>query len=261
MKTRTMRGIAAALGTVGILAGTAAQASATGAHPAVAKYNDPAATPAAYANYLRHSHEEGSADALKQFQRLSPADQNKFVGYLHDPAVLKALLDKTSDQGAGISVSSRNTGSKVSLHGGDVIVGQEGTISGISAASHPLPKGNHEVTYTTYIKALGIKIIKLNLSVKFYSNGRDITKAIDAEASKKNLSGAINLSHDRPKKWLSDWSWCQRHGHCSRGHNAEASVIWEGSAVFRGAVFQVDKKQWMQANVYGKLTNYYLHNV
>jgi len=63
--TRTAREITAALSTVAILASTASQVSAAGATQTVTKQSDPAATPTAYANYLRHAHEEGAADASR----------------------------------------------------------------------------------------------------------------------------------------------------------------------------------------------------
>ncbi|MFI6490444.1 hypothetical protein [Streptomyces sp. NPDC050564] len=263
MKTRTSHGIAAALSTVAILAGTASQVYATEAQQTVAKQTDSAATPAAYAKYLRHSHEEGAADALKQFQHLTRAEQNKFIGYLHDPALLKSLFDKSADQGNGVSAYARNTSSTTSLRNGDVIFGQERTISNLSTrASRPLPSGNHTVTYTAYMKLFGVKVIKLNLSVNFRISGGDITKANYAEASKKNLSGVITLSHDRPKKSLGTWEYCTLHPtRCHHGHHANASVIWEGSIAFRGSNFQIDKKQYMVANNYGEVIDYYLHNV
>jgi hypothetical protein len=262
MKTHTMRGIAAALGTVAILAGTASQVSAIEAKQTLAKQSDPAATPAAYVNYLRHSPVEGAAEALKGFQHLTGAEQRKFIGYLHDPALFKSFLAQTSDQGNGISVYSRNASSTTSLRNGDVTIGQERTVSGLSAArSRPLPEGNHTVTNTTYVKYFGVKVIKLSLWVNFHSNGRDITKANFADAGKKNLSGVINISKGTPKKSLSDWRWCPLHHPCTRGHNADASVIWEGSLVFRGSMLQVDKEQWMRADIYGEVTQSYLHNV
>ncbi|MGC0330843.1 hypothetical protein RKD23_003833 [Streptomyces sp. SAI-170] len=258
MKTRTSHGMAAALCAVAILAGTASQASAT-----EAQQTDPAATPTAYANYLRHSHEEGATDALNQFQHLTRAEQNKFIDYLHDPALLKSLLDKSTEQGSGVSVYSRNSSSTTTLYNGDVTIGQERTVSGLSTrASRPLPRGNHTVKHSTYIKLFGIKIIKLNLAVNFHSNGRDITKANWADASKRNLSGGINISHGIPKKWLAEWGFCRLHPtRCYRGHNAAASVIWEGEVAYEGSVVQIDKKQYMLSNIYGRVIDYYLHNV
>ncbi|MFJ2815150.1 hypothetical protein [Streptomyces sp. NPDC087294] len=260
MASRTVQGIAAALGTVAILAGATAQASAAQTTTASEKWNDVAATPASYATYLRHSSEEGSADVLKGFQRLTPAQQSKFVGYLHDPALLTSFLDKTAGQGSERSAYIRNAASTTSLRDGDIVVAQERNVSRVATA-RPLPAGNHTVTYTTYVKYFGVKVIKMNLSVTFHSNGHDITKVTDAEPSLKNFSGAISISHAVPKKSLSNWGWCQRGHTCSRGHNADASVIWEGTVVYKGSTFQFDKKQWMRANVYGKLIDYYVHNV
>ncbi|MGV9885256.1 hypothetical protein [Streptomyces sp. NPDC003006] len=261
MKTRTTHAIATILSAAAILVSTAAQASATGATQAEAELNDPAATPASYISYLRHSHEEGAADALKGFQQLTPTEQQKFIGYLHDPAVLKSFLDKTTGQRNGVSAYSRSASSTSSLHNGDVTIKQERTISGISAAARkPLPRGNHEAKYTTHLKLLGVKVMKLSLWVNFHSNGRDITKANYADAGKRNLTGVISISKGTPKKSLSKWGWCQG-GHCSRGHNVDASVVWEGSIAFKGSNFQIDKKQWMRANVYGRVINHSLKNV
>lgn len=261
MKTRTTHAIAAVFSTAAILVSTASQASATDATQVKAELNDPAATPATYISYLRNSHEEGAAEALQGFQRLTSTEQQKFIDYLHDPEVLTSFLDKTKGQGSGISVYSRSASSTSSLHHGDVIIKQERTVSGISAAARkPLPRGNHEAKYTTHLKLLGVKVIKLSLWVNFHSNGKDITKANYADAGKKNLSGAISISKGTPKKSLSKWGWCQG-GHCSRGHNVDASVVWEGSIVYKGSTFQMDKKQWMRANVYGRVINYSLKNV
>ncbi|NEC87763.1 hypothetical protein [Streptomyces sp. SID12501] len=261
MKISIARGTTAAFSAIAILAGTASQVFATDATTTIAERSDHSANPAAYANYLRHSPQEGAADALKKFQHLTQAEQNKFIGYLHDPALLKSLLDKTADQGSQLTASSRNASSTTSLRNGDVTIGKERTISGLSAAAKkPLPSGNHTVKYNAYLKFFGITVIKLSLWVDFHSNGRDITKVNSANAGKKNLSGVINISKGVPQKSLSKWKWC-KNGHCTEGHNADASVIWEGTIVFKGSTFQIDKEQWMRANVYGSLINYSLKNV
>ncbi|MFD5011297.1 hypothetical protein [Streptomyces chartreusis] len=261
MTSRTKHGMIAALGTFAILAGTASQVHAAEAERTAAVYSDPAATPAAYANYLRSSHEEGAAEALKGFQALPQAEQNKFIDHLHDPALLKSILTKASNQGVASPASLRNASSTTSLNNGEVTIEQERTTTGRSARAAVLPKGNHTVTYNTYVKVFGVKIIKLSLWVNFHSNGRDITKVNSADAGKRNLSGVVSLTKSLPKKSLSNWRFCEPGKPCRSGHNADASVIWEGSVVYQGSTFQVDKKQWMRANVYGKVTDYYLHNV
>ncbi|MEU7581768.1 hypothetical protein AB0B50_29690 [Streptomyces sp. NPDC041068] len=262
MKNRAKHGVAASFSAVALLAGTVTQASATEITQPTTMQGDLVATPAAYVDYLRHSGEEGAADALKKFQRLTKTQQNKFIDYLHDPALLKSLLEEAGNQGGGISVYSRSGKSTTSLHNGDVTIGQERTISGRSStAKGALPKGNHEAKYTTYVKYFGIKVIKLSLWVNFHSNGRDITKANHADAGKTNLSGAISLSKGTPKKSLSKWTRCRTFDHCTSGHNVDASVVWEGNVLFKGSSFQIDKEQWMRAGVDGKLVSYYLHNV
>ena len=261
MNTRTKRGIAVSISAVALLAGTASQVSAAAAEQPAPKPSDPVATPAAYVDYLRQSHEEGAAAAAQQFQQLPKGDQEKFVGYLHDPSVLKSFLDEVEDQKTGVSALSRSSRKTASLRDGDITVGQERTVSGASARkSKPLGKGNHEVKYNTYMKMFGVKVIKLSLWVNFHSNGKDITKANYAEAGKKNLTGVMSISAGTPKKSLSKWGWCER-GHCTRGHNADASVVWEGSFAYKGSVVQIDKRQWMRANVHGSLINYSLKNI
>ncbi|MFE0105919.1 hypothetical protein [Streptomyces sp. NPDC059009] len=275
MKARTKHGMVAALSAVAVLGGTATEVFAADAatvtkqtvtQQATAQQSDPAATPAAYVTYLRHSHEEGAADTLKKFKNLTRVQQHKYLGYLHDPALFKAFLDKgTAAQGKGISVHSQNASSTTSLRGGDVTMGQERTFSGLDAAAKkrkkPLPRGAHSVKYNAYVKYFGIKAIRLTLKVNFHSNGRDIDKMYKAEATKRNLSGVISLDHKKTKQWRSKWMWCPVGKPCSNGHNANASVIWEGSVVMKGSTFQLDKKQKAQGNIYGRLSNYSLKNV
>ncbi|MFF5495871.1 hypothetical protein [Streptomyces aquilus] len=260
MTSRPTRATMAVFGAAALLVGTASHATAADNRQSTVQKNDPAATPSAYTAYLRHSHEEGATDALRAFQDLSQAEQAKFLDYLHDPAVLKSAFDKSADQSTGTSLPTRNSTNTTLLYDGDVVIDQERTISGPSVAAHVLSSGDHSVNYTTYVKVLGVKVIKLNLELNFHSNGRDITKVNRAEASKRNLSGVISLSHEKEKKWLSNWSFCERGKPCDSGHLANASVIWEGNVAYRGSVIQIDKKQYMRANVHGKLTDYYLHN-
>lgn len=253
MKSRTAQGMAAALATLAILAGTASQVSAAEAKQNLIEKSDPAAAPATYANYLRHSHEEGAADALKGFQQLTRVQQNKFVNYLHDPALFKGFLSQTEHQGGTITAFSGNTSRSTSLRQGDVTFESRRTISG-AAASRPLPSGNHQAKYTKDLKILGVTVVHLSLWVNFHSNGHDITKANYADAAKTNVTGVVHLSKSTPKKALSDWSWCPIGGSCSHGHNASASVVWEGEIKYHGVGVQIDRVQSMTANIYGKVT-------
>ncbi|MFF2651606.1 hypothetical protein [Streptomyces sp. NPDC058045] len=261
MRTRTARGALAAITAVTVLGG-AAQAQAAAPAGNNAGKSDPAATPAAYSNYLRHSDEPGADKALAQFKSLTSAQQTKFVGYLHDPEVLRSFIDVAAAQGSGLSTKALNTKSTTSLRNGDVTIGQESAVTGVAAsAKKKLGKGPHTVKYNAYVKYFGVKVIKMSLWVNFKSNGHDITKVTSAGAGKINLSGVISLSHTTPKKARTWWRWCPKGKPCSSGHFAEASVIWEGNIAFKGSMFQIDKKQWMQADIYGKVSNRSLTNV
>ncbi|SBT95155.1 hypothetical protein GA0115233_11202 [Streptomyces sp. DI166] len=262
MTRRAAQGMVAALGACAVLAGGISQATAVETPAASVVSNDPAATPAAYADYLQRSKEEGADDALRDFKRLTPSEQQQFIDYLHDPELLKTFLEKAGEQGGEPLTSSKEESHTTFLHNGDVSIEQERMTSfAAKAKKKPLPKGNHKVTYTTHLKLLGVKIIKLSLWVNFHSNGKDITKVNYGDAGKKNLSGVISLSKGMVKTSRSSWGWCQKGKPCSKGHNADASVVWEGNIVFKGSTFQIDKEQWMRANVYGSLVSYHLRNV
>jgi len=248
MKSRTAQRLATALGTFAILASSAAQVSAAEAT------DGPASSPTAYVDYLRHSHEEGAAETLKAFQDLEPSKQRRFVAYLRDPALITGFLGQTEGQNAGVTAFSGNASRSTSLRDGDVTFESERTISGL-AASRPLPRGNHTAKVTNNLKLFGINVIQFKLWVNFHSNGRDITRANEADGSKRNLSGVINITKGIPKKGLSDWQWCPIGGNCSRGHNAYASIVWEGDIAYEGSVVQIDKVQSMTANIYGKTTS------
>ncbi|MFE6475787.1 MULTISPECIES: hypothetical protein [Streptomyces] len=260
MTHRMVRGITATLGACVLLAGTAAQVSADETPQAADLSADRAATPAAYINYLSHSDEEGAAETLRGFKSLTLGEQKKFIEHLHDPALLKSYLDAATEQSAALPANT--TGTTTTLRNGDVTIRQERAVSTFAAAAaKPLPKGNHTVKYNTDLKLFGVKVIKLSLWVNFYSNGKDITKVNYADAGKMNFSGIINISKGVPKTSLSEWGFCKRGKPCNKGHNADASVVWEGSIVIKGSTVQVDKRQWMRANVYGSLINYSLKNV
>ncbi|GAA2653143.1 hypothetical protein [Streptomyces vastus] len=237
------------LATAVILAGSATQVSA--AEPA---QNDPATSPAAYVDYLRHSHEKGAAETLNAFQELKPSEQSRFIAYLRDPALFTAFLEQTADRNAGVTAFSENARRSTSLRDGDVTFESERTVSGL-AASRPLRRGNHTATHTNKLKLFGINVVQFKLWVNFYSNGRDITRVNDADGSKRNLSGVIRISKGIPKKSLSDWQWCPVGGSCSRGHNANASIVWEGEIGVAGVgEVQIDKRQTMKTTVHGKTT-------
>ncbi|MGW0135445.1 hypothetical protein [Streptomyces sp. NPDC003299] len=249
MNKNIAKRLAIAFGSVAVLAGSTTQALATTGAP-----NDPASTPSSYVNYLRHSHEPGAAQTLVQFQALTPGQQQEFVGYLHDPKVLKSFMDQVAKPDGGLTANSQSENTTTSLKGGDVTFQAQRAVVG-ARASKPLPKGAHWASYTYTFRIHGIAVVAFKLAVNFHSNGKDIDKVNYAEATKKNFTGVINVSHDRPKTWLGTFGFCTPGHPCSRGHLAGASVIWEGTIASYPFTMQIDKKQYMTANVYGTVTD------
>ncbi|MFF9122489.1 hypothetical protein ACF09J_04160 [Streptomyces sp. NPDC014889] len=249
MNRRSIRRLAVGFGTFTLLAGSTTQALATD----LVK-TDTTSTPAAYADYLRHSNEDGAAQASKAFDALSPNEQKQFVTHLHDPALFASFLNQPVKQEEGITASTYNSSHTTTVKGGDVTFVSRRDITAATSTAKPLPKGNHWASYTQDLKIKGITVLKLKLSVNFHSNGKDVTKVNYAEASKKNLSGLIKVAHDSPKTWLGQWKLCKKGKPCSHGHLAGASVVWEGTVSGPSYEFQVDKKQTMEANVYGSVT-------
>ncbi|MFF3938658.1 hypothetical protein [Streptomyces phaeofaciens] len=247
MKTHTARALAAAFGAVAMLAASASQASA--AEPVVAY---PLASPAAYADYLAHSDEEGALEGLKQFRILTPDEQNRFLGYLQDPSLYKDFLTADPEVQNSITALAENTSQSVSFRNGDVTYESESTVSGVAAAARgPLPRGEHKVKRSNKLKILGIPVVELKIWVKFQSNGRDITKVIDADGGKTNISGTVSISKEKPKTSMGSQQFCERGGSCVGGHTAIGSIVWNGTAIFSGGAFQIDKVQKLTANVYG----------
>ena len=150
MNRRITQKLAVGFGAIAVLAG-----STTHAMAAEHTQKDAAKDPAAYVEYLRHSHEAGAASTLKAFESLAPSEQNKFIGYLHDTTLFKSFMDRTAKQPSGLTAFSRNTQSSVSLKNGDVTFVSQRTISGVAAAK-PLGRGNHAVAYNVKLKIHGI---------------------------------------------------------------------------------------------------------
>ncbi|ALV34690.1 hypothetical protein [Streptomyces sp. CdTB01] len=241
MKMHSVKALAAAVGTVAVLAGSVTQASA--AEPVS---GNPTANPTQYADYLEHSSEEGASTALEKFRGLTPTEQNRFLSYVQDPSLYKDFLASAPEQDDdNLSV---NTDRSVSLRNGDVTYESEGAVSGVrSAADGVLPSGDFTVKRSNKIKVLGITLVELKIWVKFHSNGHDITKVLDADGGQRNLSGSVNFSKERAKKSLGYQQFCRRGGSCVAGHTAIASIIWNGSAVIEDSSFQFDKKQTLTA--------------
>ncbi|MGW6923026.1 hypothetical protein ACWGA9_17405 [Streptomyces sp. NPDC054950] len=247
MKLQTAKVFVAAVATVAMLAGTATQVSA--AEPVS---TNALASPTAYADYLKHSSEEGALDTLSEFQALTPGEQSRFLSYLQDPSLYKDFLTTSLEEQKGITPLSENTNRSVSLRNGDVTYESESAVSGLTAAaSGPLSAGNHTVKRSNKITVLGVNVVELKIWVSFHSNGRDITAVNDADGGQRNLSVVASVSKERAKKSLGTQQLCERGGSCVGGHTAIASIIWNVSAVVSGGTVEFDKKQTLAANRYG----------
>ncbi|MGC9409292.1 hypothetical protein [Streptomyces sp. DZ1-3] len=250
MNKYAIRAATAAFGAAALTVGALSQASAS--EPA---QDGPAASPAAYADYLAHSRQDGAAETLKEFNALTPREQDRFIGYLQDPSLFKDFLEQSTDED-GLAATADGTRT-TSLRNGDVSLEAHHSAStfAATAAKRPLPKGNHTVTRSNKIKLLGVTVMEFKIWETFYSNGRTITKVVEADGGKKNFSGVVKMSKGIAKKQLGKQSFCKKGGSCSSGNTAVASIVWEGEAVVSGGTFQVDKKQTLVSNVYGTATS------
>ncbi|NUV64013.1 hypothetical protein [Streptomyces sp. CAI-85] len=234
MRLRAAASLTAAVATVAVLAGTTTQVSAAESVPANAF-----ASPTAYADYLKHSNEEGALETLKGFEALSPNKQSQFLRYVQDPALYKDFIVSSADEQNSVTALTADTNRTVSLRDGDVTFESNSVVSGLTAsASGVLPAGIHEVKRYNTIKALGVPVAQLSIWVKFQSNGRDITKVIDADGAAKRW-GPISIKKEKAKTSLGTQQFCERGGRCVGGHTAIASIIWN----FDGTTASYDKKQ------------------
>ncbi|MFB7090477.1 hypothetical protein [Streptomyces sp. NPDC056296] len=150
---RTVARAIAVLGAIAIVAGTGGT-SATADERATTRSGQ-TATPAAYISYLASSSEEGAAQTLGDFKGLSAAEQEKYLDYLNNPDVFKALMqdapEPTPDTAARVQ-SAVAEDTTTSLFGGDVVVESEhestftpdtkpGTAAGAQAAKRKLSGG------------------------------------------------------------------------------------------------------------------------
>ncbi|MFI9202331.1 hypothetical protein [Streptomyces sp. NPDC053048] len=237
MNRRTAARTIAALGTAAILAGgtmgtaTAADTAGTGT-----TRNAQTATPAAYITYLSASREEGAAQTLKEFKALPVAKQNKYLDYLNDPKVLKALMEDAP--------RADRAESRTSMFDGDVVVEsrQQATFApdapAGSAALGKLSRGTWESWYQASQKILGVTVTKLKVWVNYYTDGNKITRVNFADGAKRNFNAAVSISMGVPKAWKD-------------GSYANGSVVWEGSIIYKGFGIQIDKRQKVWANEYG----------
>ncbi|MFE2352892.1 hypothetical protein [Streptomyces parvulus] len=250
MNKPAIKAAAAAFGAVALTVGTLSQASAS--EPA---QDGPAASPAAYADFLAHSGEDGATETLKEFQSLTAREQDRFIDYLQDPSLFADFLDQSSDE-AGPDATASGTRT-TSLRNGDVSLEARRSANtfAATAAKRPLPKGNHTVTRSNKIKLLGVTVMEFRIWETFYSNGHTITKVVEADGGKKNFSGVVKVSKGIAKKQLGKQSFCKKGGSCSSGNTAVASIVWEGEVVVSGGTFQIDKKQTLVSNVYGTATS------
>ncbi|MFF3206236.1 hypothetical protein [Streptomyces sp. NPDC002962] len=247
MKLQTAKVFGAAVAAVAVLVGTATQVSA-----AERVSSNALASPTAYADYLKHSGEEGALDTLSKFQALTPSEQSRFLGYLQDPSLYKDFLASSLEEEKSISAVSESTNQSISLRNGDVTYESESEVNGLTtAASGPLSAGNHTVKRSNKITVLGVNVVELKIWVSFHSNGRDITAVNDADGGQRNLSVVASVSKERAKKSLGTQQLCERGGSCVGGRTAIASIIWNVSAVVSGGTVQFDKKQTLTANRFG----------
>ncbi|MFG3079575.1 hypothetical protein [Streptomyces parvulus] len=249
-RRRVARSIAV-LGAVAIVAGTAVTSVAADDHAATR--SGQTATPAAYISYLASSSEEGAAQTLSDFKGLPAAEQEKYLDYLNNPEVFRALMEDapepTQDTTAGPQ-SAPAEDTTTSLFGGDVVVESEHEStftpdtkpepgsSAEAARKRKLSRGTWESTYSHTQKIFGVTVTKLSVWVNYYTNGSKITKVNFADGGRRNYNASVSISKGVPKHWKD-------------GRYANGSVVWEGNIVFKGFGVSIDKREKVWANEYG----------
>lgn len=223
MKLHAAKALGAAVATLAVLVGTAAQASAV--EPVS---SNALAGPAAYADYLEHSDGNGALDALREFRALTPNEQTRFLSHLQDPSLYTDFLASVVREQSDVTALSRTTRRSAPRGNGDVSFESESVVTGVRAGADggPLAAGDHTVQRSNKLKVLGVNVVELKIWVSFHSNGRDITRVNDADGGQRNVSLTARASKNEVRQSLGTQQFCARGGSCVGGHTANVSIIW-----------------------------------
>lgn len=153
-------------------------------------------TPEDYINYLKENNsaislqsDEDSNHVLKQFTALSKEDQEKFIKYISDPQVAKAIFEAMQ--------SGKNN---VELYNGDIKVstGNESPKSGIS-----LSAATYKVEHEAVSTVLGVDIIKTKVYVQYTVGGTKVTGIVNGGGIVlRNWFPSISISVKEDKAYV-----------------------------------------------------------
>ncbi|MGW6099795.1 hypothetical protein ACWFRK_36905 [Streptomyces sp. NPDC055157] len=202
-----------------------------------------------YVAWLEAQHTFDATLTAASFQRLSDANQQKFLNYLVDDEVLTALADAvTADDTTGALAAS------VEVADGDVVIEtDEGTAaegaspSGVSTLSSA-SAGEWSCWYNVKQSILGVTVTKLNFKEWYHSTTTKVDKVYNAAASHTNYNIGVSISHEPEEQWISG------------AGNALAYVTWHGSVIYKGFGINMDKRHHLRCDQTG-LRYRYLKNI
>ncbi|NGN64996.1 hypothetical protein G5C51_13960 [Streptomyces sp. A7024] len=226
--------VAAAL--IGSMMGTVTSAGAADAPKAdVAK-----PTAAEYVAWLDSQNTAEADQTATQFKELSAENQQKFLNYISDPEIAKALAGQKGDPNADPDFESKRTATgertSTTLAGGDVVVSSE---SGVTPPASRGSAGDWSCYYWVNNTVLGIEITKHTLTQTYHSTSTEVDKVYSARASHKNLNPGVQVDNQPEDQWI------------SAAGNALAYVTWNVDFVYSGSQIHMDKLQHVRCDETG----------
>ncbi len=218
-------------------------------------------TPKDYMNYLEDNinnnsmeddEKESAKEVLDQFKELSKEDQEKFVNYMNDPDVAQEVFEADNSPLAETEGNVDEDGEETtSLYDGDVEVTKEvnvspqiNTMSAYSLAKASAAKiVTHKATYRSIHRLMGINVLTTQSYVRYYSDGKKVTKILDAGGVViKNWYPAIRLNKSEKKPYIN-----------SAKTRAYETVIWEWNFVHKSLGLVMGTRE---QRVYGTYNGY-----
>lgn len=239
-------GVRASIATAAIVASTL-----TGMTTSVAAAESEVPTVQEYVAWLKKQKTAEADQIAEQFTALSAGNQQKFLNYLADPEVVKALAGEQGDADTTIAPNAMSITTK--LAGGDVVttVGAEATPTTVGAEAAPMATAAKAVdwkcSYWINQKVLGIEVTRHTLAQWYRANSTKVTKVYVASATHKNLNPGVSVDNQPEDQWI------------SAAGNALAYVTWNVDFIFKGSEIHLDKRQHLRCDEtgfrYGSIKN------
>ncbi|WJV48911.1 hypothetical protein [Streptomyces flavofungini] len=224
-----------AAGKAALIAATLVASVATSVAPASAADSPMSAESASYVAWLAAQQSTEADEIARQFKELSPQNQQKFLGYLNDSAIAKAMADAATEAAPA---------SKVELAGGDVTLEAETGAKQTAAPSQGElsaagTAGDWQCWSHRSQKVFGIKVTTYKLDQWYRASSSKVTKVYNVAARIKNWNPGVIIDNQPEEQWI------------SKAGNALAYVTWNGKITVSGLTVQVDKRQHVRCDETG----------